>query len=73
VGALFCTIYVCQANFRIAKLMGNGTQHAIAVGAAAHLCAKHNVVPSQIYERYIWDLQSLVADINSPVKTAARL
>ena len=62
-----------RANLVLAKLMGNGAQHAIAVGAAAHLCAKHNVVPSQIYEHYIWDLQNLVADVNSPLKGAARL
>ena len=45
------------------KLMGNGAQHAIAVGVAAHLCHKHQDTPRLIGERHIRELQKLTATI----------
>jgi hypothetical protein len=41
------------------KLMGNGGQHGIAVGAAAFLCMKHGTTPRGIYESHIEDLQEI--------------
>ncbi|KAF2170057.1 hypothetical protein M409DRAFT_64431 [Zasmidium cellare ATCC 36951] len=48
------------------KFMGNGAQHAIATGVAAHLCTKHKTTPAGIYERHLTELQSKVAEVASP-------
>lgn len=45
------------------KLMGNGGQHAIATGAAAHLCRKYRESPSGIQKDYMRELQRLTATI----------
>jgi hypothetical protein len=41
------------------KLMGNGGQHGIAVGAAAYLCTKHETTPRGVYEHHLADLQEI--------------
>ena len=41
------------------KLMGNGGQHGIAVGAAAYLCMKHGTTPRGVYQHHIEDLQKI--------------
>lgn len=46
-----------------AKFMGNGAQHAIATGVAAHLCTKYKTTPAGIYKSYLTELQSRVAEI----------
>jgi hypothetical protein len=45
------------------KLMGNGGQHGIAVGAAAYLCHKHNTTPRGVYDSYLDDLQEIVGGL----------
>ena len=42
------------------KLMGNGAQHGVAVGAAAYLCNTHNTSPRGLYEGYLEELKTLV-------------
>jgi hypothetical protein len=45
------------------KMMGNGGQHGIAVGAAAFLCKKHNETCRGIYESHIMELQNTIKEI----------
>ena len=45
------------------KFMGNGGQHAIATAAAAHLCTKYGVLPREVGERYVAELQSIAASV----------
>ena len=45
------------------KFMGNGGQHAIATGAAAHLCNKYATTPRGVYEKYLRELQTITTDI----------
>jgi hypothetical protein len=62
------------------KLMGNGGQHGVAVGAAAHLCVKHGTTPRGVYESYLDDLQALTSELTgcrhlhvAPIETASSL
>lgn len=43
------------------KFMGNGAQHGIAVGAAAHLCAQRATTPRGLYEHHLGELKKLVS------------
>lgn len=45
------------------KLMGNGGQHGIAVGAAAYLCTTHGTTPRGVYETHLDDLQQIVGGL----------
>jgi hypothetical protein len=45
------------------KLMGNGGQHGIAVGAAAYLCKKHGTTPRGVYEAHLDDLQAITGQL----------
>ncbi len=45
------------------KLMGNGGQHGIAVGAAASLCTEHGTTPRGVYEDHLADLQEIVGGL----------
>ncbi len=45
------------------KLMGNGGQHGIAVGAAAYLCTKHRTTPRGVYEAHLDDLQEITGQL----------
>jgi hypothetical protein len=47
------------------KMIGNGGQHGIAVGAAAYLCAKHATVPQEIGRQHIQELQELTNAVQS--------
>jgi hypothetical protein len=47
------------------KMIGNGGQHGIAVGAAAYLCAKHGSVPREIGRQHIQELQKLTNAVQS--------
>lgn len=47
------------------KFMGNGGQHAIATGAAAHLCNRHRTNPRGVYENHMEDLKSIAVAITS--------
>jgi len=42
------------------KLMGNGAQHGVAVGAAAFLCNTHNSTPRGLYDGRLEELRALV-------------
>jgi len=44
------------------KTMINGGQTGVAVGAAAHLCKKHNTTPRGVYEKHIQELQDIVLE-----------
>ncbi len=39
------------------KLMGNGAQHGVAVGAAAYLCLKYGTSPRGLYDNYLAELK----------------
>jgi len=43
------------------KVMLNGGQHGLAVGAAAALCKKYNATPREIRQKHIKELQELIA------------
>jgi hypothetical protein len=45
------------------KMMGNGGQHGIAVGAAAFLCKKYDTTPRGIYEAHLQELQHIIKGI----------
>ena len=45
------------------KFMGNGTQHAVATAAAAHLCIKYGTTPRVVYQKHLAQLQSLATAI----------
>lgn len=45
------------------KLMGNGGQHGIAVGAAAYLCVKHTTTPRGVAQHHIGDLQQITGEL----------
>ncbi|HEX4301466.1 MAG TPA: FAD-dependent oxidoreductase [Rhizomicrobium sp.] len=45
------------------KLMGNGAQHGIAVGAAAFLCNKHGTTPRGLYDNNLDELRGLVDEL----------
>ena len=45
------------------KLMGNGGQHGIAVGAAAYLCTKHDTTPRGVYEAHLDALQEITGQL----------
>lgn len=45
------------------KMIGNGGQHGIAVGAAASLCKKYNATPRTIYEAHMQELQDIIKGI----------
>lgn len=45
------------------KMMGNGGQHGIAVGAAAFLCKKYDTTPRSIYEAHMQELQDILGGI----------
>lgn len=47
------------------KTMGNGSQHGIAVGAAASLCNKHNSSPRGLYENHLDELKALVQKLTA--------
>ncbi|MEX5364762.1 FAD-dependent oxidoreductase [Pseudomonas guariconensis] len=47
------------------KTMGNGSQHGIAVGAAAFLCNKHNSSPRGLYENHLDELKALVQKLTA--------
>lgn len=53
--------------------MGNGAQHAIATGVAAHLCMKYQTTPAGVYEQHLSELQSKAADITAPSIRQSRL
>lgn len=42
------------------KLMGNGAQHGVAVGAAAFLCNTHKTSPRGLYDAHLSELMTLV-------------
>ncbi|MGA9795973.1 MAG: FAD-dependent oxidoreductase [Rhizomicrobium sp.] len=42
------------------KLMGNGAQHGVAVGAAASLCNQYNSTPRGLYDERLDELRGLV-------------
>jgi hypothetical protein len=65
---------IVKADHVVAKLMGNGAQHAIATAAAAHLCKKHSSVPAGIYEQHLPELKRLVAVLTrNPQQQLSRL
>lgn len=43
------------------KFMGNGGQHGIAVGVAAHLCARHDTTPRGVAAAHLDQLTNLVS------------
>jgi hypothetical protein len=45
------------------KMMGNGGQHGIAVGAAAFLCRKYNTTPRELYEKHLHELKGVIKEI----------
>lgn len=45
------------------KMMGNGGQHGVAVGAAALLCKKYNTTPRSICEAHMQELQDIIKGI----------
>jgi hypothetical protein len=45
------------------KLMGNGAQHGIAVGAAAFLCNTHGTTPRGLYDGKLDELRALVDEL----------
>ncbi|MEY2470439.1 MAG: hypothetical protein QOF21_3137, partial [Actinomycetota bacterium] len=47
------------------KYMGNGGQHGIATGVAAHLCLKLGTTPRGLYENHLTDLQELTEELTS--------
>ncbi|AYC35012.1 FAD-dependent oxidoreductase [Pseudomonas cavernae] len=47
------------------KTMGNGSQHGIAVAAAAFLCNKYNSTPRGLYENHLSELKGLVAELTA--------
>lgn len=47
------------------KTMGNGSQHGIAVAAAAFLCNKYDSSPRSLYENHLSELKSLVAELTA--------
>ena len=42
------------------KVMLNGGQHGVAVGAAAFLCKKHETTPRGVGKEHIQELQDIV-------------
>ena len=54
--------HVAMSNM---KFMGNGSQHAIATAAAAHLCKRYGTTPRGIYENETWleELKRLCAEL----------
>ena len=49
-----------QASASATKLMGNGAQHGVAVGAAASLCIKYETSPRGLYNDYLAELKEQV-------------
>ncbi|MBU9480910.1 FAD-dependent oxidoreductase [Burkholderia multivorans] len=47
------------------KFMGNGGQHGIAVGVAAHLCQKYGTTPKGLYERHLIELKAIVGKLTA--------
>ncbi|MDH4580758.1 FAD-dependent oxidoreductase [Pseudomonas sp. BN415] len=47
------------------KTMGNGSQHGIAVAAAAFLCNKYSSSPRGLYENHLGELKGLVAELTA--------
>ncbi|MEH6568842.1 MAG: FAD-dependent oxidoreductase [Halioglobus sp.] len=47
------------------KLMGNGAQHGVAVGAAAYLCLKYETSPRGLYNNYLIQLKEQVGELTS--------
>jgi hypothetical protein len=47
------------------KTMGNGSQHGIAVGAAAYLCNQHEVTPRDLYNHHLGELKNLVDQLTA--------
>ncbi|UTN85411.1 FAD-dependent oxidoreductase [Pseudomonas aeruginosa] len=47
------------------KTMGNGSQHGIAVGAAAFLCNQHKSSPRGLYENHLGELKNLVGQLTA--------
>lgn len=47
------------------KFMGNGSQHGIAVGVAAHLCIKHATTPRGIHDNHLSELKSMVGELTA--------
>ncbi|WP_223123197.1 FAD-dependent oxidoreductase [Aquipseudomonas alcaligenes] len=47
------------------KTMGNGSQHGIAVGAAAYLCNQHESSPRGLYENHLGELKNLVDQLTA--------
>jgi hypothetical protein len=47
------------------KMIGNGAQHGLAVGAAAHLCTKHETIPWDVCREHIQELQRITRAIRS--------
>lgn len=45
------------------KLMGNGAQHGVAVGAAAFLCNMHSTSPRGLYDNHLGQLATLVESL----------
>ena len=53
--------------------MGNGAQHAIATGVAAHLCKKYGPNPAGVYERHLEELKMIADSITGRDKIQSRL
>lgn len=64
---------IISTNYVLAKLMGNGAQHAIATAVAAHLCRKHVTNPAGIYEYHLSELQTIVAGITGADRIKSHL
>lgn len=47
------------------KTMGNGSQHGIAVGAAAFLCNKYESSPRGLYQNHLGKLKKLVDELTA--------
>lgn len=47
------------------KLMGNGAQHGVAVGVAAHVCHEKNTTPRGLYEHHLQELKEKVGELAS--------
>ena len=47
------------------KLMGNGAQHGVAVGAAAFLCNQNRTTPQGLYDDHLAELKDLVEQLTA--------
>ena len=58
-------ISVTHVAASVTKFMGNGAQHGVAVGAAAHLCRARQTTPRGLYEDHLDELKALVKELTS--------